>query len=44
VHETLSRIPSRTARSVGDILEIDRESRAMARELATARSAGRVTA
>jgi 1-deoxy-D-xylulose-5-phosphate reductoisomerase len=48
VQETLSRIPSRiptrTPRSIGDILEIDRESRAMARELATARAAGTVTA
>jgi 1-deoxy-D-xylulose-5-phosphate reductoisomerase len=44
VQETLSRIPSRTPRSVGDILEIDRESRAKARELATALAAGTVTA
>jgi 1-deoxy-D-xylulose-5-phosphate reductoisomerase len=43
VQETLSRIPSRTPASVGDILEIDRESRAKARELATARAAGTVT-
>jgi 1-deoxy-D-xylulose-5-phosphate reductoisomerase len=44
VQETLSRIPSRTPRSVGDILEIDRESRTVARELATAGAAGTVTA
>src|SRR5664279_2444989 len=44
VSETLSKMPSRTPRSVGDILEIDRESRATARELATARAAGTVTA
>lgn len=44
VQETLSRMPSRTPRTVGDILEIDRESRAKARELATARAAGTVTA
>ncbi|MGD0776315.1 MAG: 1-deoxy-D-xylulose-5-phosphate reductoisomerase [Candidatus Solibacter sp.] len=44
VQETLSRMPPRTPRTVGDILEIDRESRAMARELATARAAGTVTA
>ena len=37
-------MPARTPRSVGDILEIDRESRAVARELATARAAGTVTA
>ena len=43
VQETLSRMPSRTPRSVGDILEIDRESRAVAREVATARAAGTVT-
>jgi hypothetical protein len=35
---------SRTPRTVGDILEIDRESRAKARELTTARAAGTVTA
>ena len=52
VRETLSKIPSRTPRSVGDILEIDEESRAMARELVrgfsegpgSARRAGKVTA
>jgi 1-deoxy-D-xylulose-5-phosphate reductoisomerase len=44
VQETLSRMPSRTPRSVGDILEIDRESRIVARELATTRAAGTVTA
>jgi 1-deoxy-D-xylulose-5-phosphate reductoisomerase len=44
VQETLSRMPSRTPHSVGDILEIDRESRIVARELATARAAGTVTA
>jgi 1-deoxy-D-xylulose-5-phosphate reductoisomerase len=43
VQETLSRMPSRTPRSVGDILEIDRKSRAVAREVATARAAGTVT-
>ena len=44
VQETLSRMPSRTPRSVSDILEIDRESRIVARELATAGAAGTVTA
>jgi 1-deoxy-D-xylulose-5-phosphate reductoisomerase len=44
VQETLSRMPPRTLRSVGDILDVDRESRVKARELATARAAGTVTA
>jgi 1-deoxy-D-xylulose-5-phosphate reductoisomerase len=44
VQETLSQISSRTPRTVGDILEIDRQSRAKARELTTARAAGIVTA
>ena len=44
VQETLSRMPSRTARSVGDILEIDRESRTLAREAAKCHAAGTVTA
>jgi 1-deoxy-D-xylulose-5-phosphate reductoisomerase len=43
VGETLSKMPVRNPRSVGDILEVDRESRALARELVTAR-AGAVTA
>jgi 1-deoxy-D-xylulose-5-phosphate reductoisomerase len=43
VQETLARMPSRTPRSIGDILEIDKESRVLAGELATAR-AGAVTA
>jgi len=44
VSETLSKMPSCTARTVGDILEVDRESRSLARELVTARAAGSVTA
>jgi 1-deoxy-D-xylulose-5-phosphate reductoisomerase len=40
VQETLARIPSRTPRSVSDILEIDRESRAVARELAGRKGVG----
>ena len=44
VQETLSRLPSRTPQSVSDILEIDKESRVLARELVTARAAGAVTA
>ncbi len=43
VSETLSRMPVRTASTIGDILEIDRESRVLARELVTARAAGPVT-
>lgn len=43
VSETLSRMPERDLRTVGDILEMDRESRALARELAAARAAGPVT-
>ena len=42
VMETLSKMPARQPRSVGEILEIDRESRAVARELTLAR-AGAVT-
>jgi 1-deoxy-D-xylulose-5-phosphate reductoisomerase len=43
VSETLSRIPARTPESIAEVLEIDRESRAMARTLVAAR-AGAVTA
>jgi 1-deoxy-D-xylulose-5-phosphate reductoisomerase len=38
VEETLARVPVRQAASIGDILEIDRESRAVARELAARRA------
>jgi len=44
VAETLSRAPSRTPHSIGDILEIDRESRVLARELASAYRPNAVTA
>jgi 1-deoxy-D-xylulose-5-phosphate reductoisomerase len=44
VQETLARMPAKTPRSVSDILDIDRESRVLARELATARAAGTVSA
>jgi 1-deoxy-D-xylulose-5-phosphate reductoisomerase len=45
VQETLSRMPARRASDIGHILEIDRESRALARRLVTARAgAGAVTA
>jgi 1-deoxy-D-xylulose-5-phosphate reductoisomerase len=43
VSETLSRMPVRHPRTIGDILEIDRESRTLARELVTSRMAGTVT-
>jgi 1-deoxy-D-xylulose-5-phosphate reductoisomerase len=44
VSETLSRMPSRTPRSIAEILEIDRESRAVARELVARRPVRAVTA
>jgi 1-deoxy-D-xylulose-5-phosphate reductoisomerase len=44
VSETLSKMPVCSPRTVGDILEVDRESRALARELVTARAAGPVSA
>jgi 1-deoxy-D-xylulose-5-phosphate reductoisomerase len=44
VSETLSRVPVRWPRTVAEVLEIDRESRAVAGELVTARIAGVVTA
>jgi 1-deoxy-D-xylulose-5-phosphate reductoisomerase len=43
VSETLSRMPVRNPRTIRDILEIDQESRALARELVTSRTAGTVT-
>jgi 1-deoxy-D-xylulose-5-phosphate reductoisomerase len=43
VSETLSKMPERSLRTVGDILQMDRESRAMARELIAAKAAGPVT-
>jgi 1-deoxy-D-xylulose-5-phosphate reductoisomerase len=43
VQETLSKVPVRQPGAVGEILEIDRESRAMARELVGARMAAAVT-
>jgi 1-deoxy-D-xylulose-5-phosphate reductoisomerase len=44
VSETLSKMPVCSPRTVGDILEVDRESRALARELVTARAAGSASA
>ena len=44
VSETLSRMPVCSPHSVGDILEIDRESRSLARELVSARAARPVSA
>jgi 1-deoxy-D-xylulose-5-phosphate reductoisomerase len=43
VFDTLSKMPGRDLRTVGDILEMDRESRVLARELVAARAAGPVT-
>ena len=43
VSETLSRMPVRNPRTIGDILEIDRESRTLARELVNSHAAGTVT-
>ncbi len=43
VSETLAKMPSQNPETIGDILEIDRESRDLARELVTARAAGTVT-
>ena len=43
VAETLSKMPKRNLLTVGDILEMDRESRAMARQLVSARAARPVT-
>jgi 1-deoxy-D-xylulose-5-phosphate reductoisomerase len=44
VSETLSKMPSRTPRTIGEVLEIDRESRLVAHELVAARAARSVTA
>ena len=43
VSETLSKMPDRNPQSISDILEIDGEARALARELVTSRTAGAVT-
>ncbi|MGP8244680.1 MAG: 1-deoxy-D-xylulose-5-phosphate reductoisomerase [Bryobacteraceae bacterium] len=44
VEETLARMAPRSPRSIRDILEIDAESRVLAREMVVARAAGAVTA
>src|SRR5690349_16900433 len=44
VSETLSKMPARTPATVAEILAIDRESRAVARELVSTRAANAVTA
>jgi 1-deoxy-D-xylulose-5-phosphate reductoisomerase len=44
VDETLSKVPLRWPRTVAEVLETDRESRAVAGELVMARTAGAVTA
>ncbi len=38
VSETLSKMPVRWPKTIGEVLEIDRESRALARELTLARA------
>jgi 1-deoxy-D-xylulose-5-phosphate reductoisomerase len=43
ISDTLSKMPERSLGTVAEILEMDRESRAMARELIAARAAGPVT-
>jgi 1-deoxy-D-xylulose-5-phosphate reductoisomerase len=43
VSATLDRMPARTPHSVADILEIDRQSREVARQLVAARAADAVT-
>jgi len=43
VSETLAKMPARSPGTIGGILEIDRESRMLARELVAARAAGPVT-
>ncbi len=43
VQETLARLAPTTPRTIGDILEMDRESRAFARQLAAARAASPAT-
>ncbi len=44
VSETLSKVPARTPQSIGEVLEIDRESRSVARQSVAQRTAGTVTA
>ena len=44
VSETLSKMPSRSLGTIGGILDMDRESRILARQLVMARAAGPVTA
>jgi 1-deoxy-D-xylulose-5-phosphate reductoisomerase len=44
VSETLRKLPPSNPRTIGDILEVDRESRALARSLVAARPAGVATA
>jgi len=43
VSETLAKMPMRNPGTIGGILEVDRESRMLARDLVTARVAGPVT-
>jgi 1-deoxy-D-xylulose-5-phosphate reductoisomerase len=43
VSETLSKMPERDLRTVGEVLERDRESRSLARQLVAARATNAVT-
>src|SRR5450432_397063 len=43
VSETLSKMPERDLRTVGEVLEMDRESRSLARQLVAARATNAVT-
>ncbi len=44
VSETLSKLPLRTPQTIAEVLQIDQESRVVARRLVSARAAGAVTA
>jgi len=44
VEETLNRVPSQPCRSIGQVLDVDRESRAVARQVARERLGARVMA
>jgi 1-deoxy-D-xylulose-5-phosphate reductoisomerase len=44
VEETLARQPNREAHTICEILEVDREARAQAREILSRRGAGRLQA
>jgi hypothetical protein len=43
VEETLNRVPNREPRTVAEVLDIDRESREVARDIANRKAAGAPT-